>query len=549
MRYTKETYIIRLLGQSLARQRLYWFNKYILKYPDINERVHGPMCDFYQPHFDKSGENDFAMDLEPRDTMKTTFCVVGGVVWLLACNPNSRNLILASSHKEAIKRLNAAKGQMQAKRLIAFFFYDMVKNARSKTSWKAESIVVYNRTSLDLEPSIDTGGRGTDKLGNHYGGGIDERGNPFYGGIFVDDIETSDTAISEEERETTILCVIRLSPCLQPKWSILRITGTRWGFNEIYSRILGKHEIDKDRFDYYRTRVMSAWINDVEGHLGMDGKTIEDGTLYYPERLTYKLLEREKKTLGTYLFSCNYRNNPIAAEDCAFPPKDTMYYYGEYIKEGTARYICVEKVICAGNQNYKWLGGDKVQIRSFITVDPALTDAEKGCSTGIVICGQELQDNRIWVTDAMRLKSGNAYIIIDNLIALYLKFEPLAIIIEECVFQRALAQFFDGECKKQGIHPRIELVGRSDHRSKDERVFGLSNFWKANAIMMPVKKGPVEDLIQELYHFPKSRTRDLSDSFARLLDVKYGVQQKDMTKKIMNLEKDFIDKWKKGREI
>lgn len=497
--------------------RLYWFNKYVLRYPDINERVHAPMCDFYQPQFDKNGENDFAMDLEPRNTMKTTFCIVGGATWLLAKNPNERILLLASSHEEAKKRLRAIKSQMEQKRLVEFFFYNMARNMRSKTSWKSESITVYNRTSLDLEPSIDTGGRGTDKVGNHYTA------------ILVDDIETSDTAISEEERETTRRCLDRLSPCLQPKWSILRITGTRWAYDDAYSRILGEHEIDRGRFDFYRIRVKSAYN--------------PDGTLYYPERLSEAYLERERKNLLSYLFSCNYLNSPMDDTASAFPSRNTMYYYGELVREGTAKYIHVERVTCAGDNNYKWMGGEKCQIRLFICVDPALSQQKQGCYTGIVVCGKGVTDNRLWVIDAVQLKSQDPYMIIDTLIMQYLKYDPLAIIIEDCVWQRALASFFDGECKKQHIYPRVETVGRSDHRSKDERVLGLSSYWKANAIMLPVKTGAVENLIQELHHFPKSRTRDLSDAFSRILDIKYGVQTQNVTNMVTKWEKEYRQQW------
>jgi predicted phage terminase large subunit-like protein len=172
-----------------------------------------------------------------------------------------------------------------------------------------------------------------------------------------------------------------------------------------------------------------------------------------------------------------------------------------------------------------------------------LSQEKQGCYTGIVIAGQGVEDNRLWVVDALQLKSQDAYVIIDNLIGLYLKYDPMAIVIEDCVWQRALASFFDGEAKKQHIYPRIETVGRSDHRSKDERIMGLSPYWRSNAIMMPVRAGATESLIQELHHFPKGRTRDLSDAFSRILDIKYGIQQKNIAKTIEKIEKEYRESW------
>lgn len=47
MKYTAYDVNARLIVRLVTDKSLYHFNKLILDYPDINEHVHKPMCDFY----------------------------------------------------------------------------------------------------------------------------------------------------------------------------------------------------------------------------------------------------------------------------------------------------------------------------------------------------------------------------------------------------------------------------------------------------------------------------------------------------------------------
>jgi len=528
MKYKQIDVINRAFVRAITDPSLYEFNRIILAYPDINEAVHKPMCDFYQPPAD-TDENDYAMDLEPRNTMKSTFCIVGGAIWSLAIDPNDRLLILCSSEDEAKKRLKTAKEKMLASDLLKYFYYDMARNSRSNT-WRQDSIIVAGRTAVDIEPSIDTAGRGTDKTGNHYRK------------ILIDDLENEKTTVSEDELANTKRYFKRLSPCMQPKWSIMRITGTRWSFDDCYSLVLGENELDKGTYNFFRTRVMSA--------------VKPDGTLYYPERLTQKFLDRERRFLGNYLYSCNYLNNPVPDEDAAFSPLDATYYYGEYIKQGTARYINVEKVVCSGRPAYKYIPREKVsetdmvQIRSFLMIDPALSDKDHGCYTGIVVAGRDLFENRIWVVDALRIKSQDPSTAIDALMRMYFKYEPLSVVIEDVAYQLSIKSYFEAECKKNHIYPNIQTVGRTDHRSKHERILGLSSYWKSNSIMLPIQKAQSDDsnyirsLVDEMAHFPKSRTLDLADALSRILDIDFNLRTRNQSKDILKIEADYCSDWK-----
>ena len=54
-------------------ENLCFFNKHILKYPDISENIHGEWEEFL-----KSGDKKKKLLLVPRGHLKTTFVTVGG---------------------------------------------------------------------------------------------------------------------------------------------------------------------------------------------------------------------------------------------------------------------------------------------------------------------------------------------------------------------------------------------------------------------------------------------------------------------------------------
>ena len=527
MKYKQIDVINRAFVRAITDPSLYEFNRIILAYPDINKRIHEPMCANFQAP-SETEENDYALLLLPRNSMKTTFTVVGGCVWILALDPNQRILIVCSNEEEAKKRLKSVKDQMIQSDRLKYFYGELAQDKRSNT-WRQDSIMVKGRTSLDIEPSIDCAGRGTDKTGQHYNW------------VLCDDLENNKSVESSDELDNTKRYFRRLEPCMQPKMSRMRITGTRWSYDDLYSMILGEEEIYRGAYDFFRRHIKSSY-ND-------------DGTLWYPERLTKAYLDRARKIMQEYMFSCNFLNKPVVDSNAAFNPLDVVWYYGDFVKQGTAKYINVEKVICNGRPDFKYLPHDKsgsndlVQLRVYICVDPALSDKDEGCYSGIVVVGRDLYDNRIWVLDALRVKSQDPLIITDAIMKMYFRYEPLGVILEDQAWQLALKTFFMAECKKNNIYPNIQTVGRTDHRSKHERILGLSQYWKSNALMLPIIKDKeiednnVKSLLDELLHFPRSKTVDLADALSRVLDVQFNLQSRNQSKNIQAIESEYQKDW------
>lgn len=521
--------IMRAIGRSLTKDDLYNFNAFILKYPDICERIHRPMCEHFQLIPEQSTK-DFAILLEPRGFMKTTFCAVGYSCWMLCKDPNYRILIYSESHEKAMERLSAVKLNLQYRKLIPFVYSDLARLSGKKVMWKKETITVFGRTSVDMEPSIDTGGRGMDKTGKHYDVWI------------VDDIENERTVRSQVEMAATKDFLRRLLLCTVPG-SMLRVIGTIWADGDMPSMVVGKIPEYKDDFDSWRRRIV-----DVED---------ENGHSIYPEIWPDKELARMRKMLGDYIYSCNMRNNPILATGNAFPPANTMYWYGKYVIDGTAKFLQIEKVTKRGDPNYEWKEKSKIQITPHMLVDPS--GLSEGLShrisyTAIIIAAKDARKERIWVIDAIRIKTKDPFIIINLMLKYFKLYDPVSILVEDHGWQRSIAPYFDKEAKKQNIYALTDTFGREDRRSKDERIMGLSPYWKSDALFIPgylliesSEESDVRMLREELYRHPVSNTKDLADALSRINDVQYGPDSESTMDDILEMEAEYCDELFRGK--
>ena len=524
--------ILKAIGQVASRS-LFDFNKRIIGYDAIDETVHRGMCDHIERPRKAEGV-DYAMLLEPRGVMKTSFALIGASVWILANDPNQRILIISANVDKAKQRLKSIKAVMEGCNRLKFFYSDMASFGRSKATvsslWTADKITVAGRTATYHEASVMCAGRGLDVTGGHWDW------------IFPDDIEDRSTVDSEVEQVNTFDYFLSLAPCVNPKCANMRLIQTRWGFDDLPSKILGEEEEYKGRFDFVRCRVISA--------------RNEDGTARYPKILPEEELEKQLKILGPYLFSCLYLQDPSAPEGQIFPVNHTMLWWGRYEREGTASYLYIDKVQKKGDNDYVWREEEKIQVRLFVLVDPALGEDTHACDSAIVVVGKEIDKNRLWIIDASKVKSKDPYILTDTIMHLCVKYPPLAVVIEDHAFQLVLKSFFETEARKTHVNARVETVGRNDHRSKQERILGLQPLWLSDSVMIRVMPeyfdmldNPLKRLRNQLYNFriplPKQQRIDFADALSRVLDIDWaGTRDKSMVKNIDRIVGDYIAGYK-----
>src|SRR5690606_4259817 len=124
--------------------------------------------------------------------------------------------------------------------------------------------------------------------------GIDRSINGMHFDLIIEDDLHSEKNVTNKEQIQQVIDHRSLANSLldpgMPKITI----GTRWDFQDAYNYVLTKQR------DSYNIILSKAREDDCE--------------LLIPERITRSVLEKQKRGQGTYIWSCQYQNNPVEDE-------------------------------------------------------------------------------------------------------------------------------------------------------------------------------------------------------------------------------------------
>jgi len=211
----------------------------------------------------------------------------------------------------------------------------------------------------------------------------------------------------------------------------------------------------------------------------------DDGSLLFPERLTWDFLERAKRTMGSYVFANQYQNEII--------PDDKKVFKKEWI-----RYYSILPSIT----------------NTFAFVDPAISEADTADYTGIVVISVDIQQNW-YVRFAQRFRI-NPSEIIQKLFWINEKFSPMTIGVEDVAFQRSIIHFAHEEMKRRNKRIPIAGVKRGPDKTKEMRILGLVPRFEWGNLFLT--QG-MNDLELELAKFSRGAHDDLIDSLASLEEI------------------------------
>ena len=247
-----------------------------------------------------SRDKRFKIFLLPRYTFKSSLITVGYGLWRLAKNRNLRILIYSDSASKAQNFLTGLKNQIYGKAPKAEFrnIFGHWEADPRKGKWNESQIEIKVRDEGYSEPSVDTGGIETSKVGMHYDL------------IFFDDIVSDINTTTKDQMDKIHECYQKSLSLLTPKGEVV-IVGTRWHFGDLYGRLLE---------DNRETHTFEEMIKDAED-------TNPDGTLLFESvGLDKDFLAQQRKRQGTYIYSCLYRNNPVDDETATFKVTDFKFY-------------------------------------------------------------------------------------------------------------------------------------------------------------------------------------------------------------------------------
>lgn len=212
----------------------------------------------------------------------------------------------------------------------------------------------------------------------------------------------------------------------------------------------------------------------------------EDGSLYFPERLTQAFLDQSRRQMGSYLFSNQYLNVVIPEEDRRFR-KEWLRYTTQI----------------------------PTNVHTFGFIDPAIGQKKNSDYTGISIISVDANKNwYLRLASRYRLTPTQ---IVEKAFELCQQYQLDALGVEAVAYQEALIYLISEEMVKRDRFIPIKDVKRTK-TAKETRILALvPRFEFARIFCYPGHM----DFEEEYLAFPRGSHDDILDALASLEELVY----------------------------
>ena len=307
---------------------LFYFIKVGLRRKRLVDHLHEPLCTFL--------ERDHIKDVIewPRDHFKSTIGSEGLPLWrvlpvsdddlnefsrlgysseflswlLRIHRPEVRNLLVSENITNSAKLGRRISFHYESNTIFRFLFPEIIPT----TSQTWSNFSLHQRVPSAVAALSGGHGEGTfDFLG--VGGALQSR---HYNGMIVEDdlvgrkaVESVSIMDKTIEYHKLMVGAFENEEAIEENDEL--IIGNRWGYNDLNSHIR-EHEPE------FRVTTHSAMGGCCSLHP-------PDQTIFQEEFNELKL-DRWRRRLGNYLFSCQFLNNPSAPENADFHPDDLRYF-------------------------------------------------------------------------------------------------------------------------------------------------------------------------------------------------------------------------------
>lgn len=485
---------------------LYFFDKHILGYKDMEPRTHRPLCDFVDNKTRRKKRIEY-----PRGTFKSSVVTIGLSVKRVAENPNVRILIDNEVYGNSKAFLREIKGHMDNAEVLARY-PQLEADKRINDGWTESSVIVKARTKQMKESTISCAGLDQIKVGMHYDL------------IIMDDLVSNRNVTTKEQIEKVIEHYKLALSLLEPGGELI-IVGTRYHYSDLYGYLL------ENEYDSFNHLILPAILNEeacsmIKESLPHLTYKYEPGDLLFPERITKEFLDEQRQAQGSYIFNCQYMLNPINQEEADFSKEWLVYYKGELTEVEGKPYLRVDWM---GDYQRRKLEGYEfpftVPIRITTTFDPNNKKKKGSDNTGAMTIGTDPDSN--WFILNMIRDKFNPKEIVDRIISEHDAFRPDVLGVEEVGREtirfylkermQQLNLFFKlVELKTRGV-PKEDRIRRLVPRFENKKIFlPLTLFrrtWEGKTINI------VEAFEDEFMYFPLSKFDDLMDALAYQEDL------------------------------
>jgi hypothetical protein len=260
--------------------------------------------------------------------------------------------------------------------------------------------------------------------------------------------------------------------------SEIHVVGTRWTHNDLIRKII-------DNEGEYFDQVITSAI-------------LANGEPLWPERFTLEVLARIRAKIGSWKFSCQYLNSPHDPESTSFNTSWIKYYQ-------------LRGDVCIGTDGAT---ANVHQMRKYLTVDPAISDADQACNSALVMTGVD-HINRKWILD-IYAKRIQPFELMDQIFKMSSTWEPEVVGIESVAFQKVLKFWLAQEMERRNRFINVQELKTDTHQKKTSRIRGLQPFFEGGEIYsLPASASSGFRQFHEEYDaFPVGALIDVMDALA-----------------------------------
>ncbi len=477
-----ESDLTRLAMQKVAlrcKTDLFFLCKEILNYSKMTENTHQELCDYASqalpnpPEVNREGfdhRKNLALLLMPRGTFKSSVVTIGFALQFILNEPDCRILIDSETFSKSKAFLREIIGHLENNEQFREVFkaihgmYPFETRSKAKL-WTDSELILPCRKRDRKEPTISCAGIDVTKNGMHYDL------------IICDDLH-SEQNVTNKEQIQKVKDHYRLAFSLLDPGQPMIVIGTRWDYNDLYQHIM---DFEQEDFNILKKSAYN-----------------EDHSLFFPEVLSEKELDKIRRRQGSYIFSCQYLNEPVSDENAIFRRDKIVRKDWEDIK----------------GRPMNW----------YLSVDPSYTDP-RGTGiysdyVGMVLVGMDFMRD-LYVRHITRKKMTYSETI-NEIFRIYTdqKFADIKNmkILLEIIGTKSLSYELANEQRRRNTWLPIQEI-KSRTESKEERIRGLAPFYEYGHIFH-IKQCPhLEDLEYELLHFPRGSHDDIIDPLASVLEV------------------------------
>jgi predicted phage terminase large subunit-like protein len=450
---SKET--IEKLRQK-AQNDLFFFAKGILGFAELNKTVHRPLCRMLEAY----EQNTRLAIVMPRGWFKTTVCSQAYPLWRAIRDPSIKILLVQNTFGNAVTKLRVIDQTVRSNELFRTLFPELLPDA--SCVWRTDAMSLKRPATNLAESTFEAAGTRTQSISRHYDLIIeDDTSSPDLADMTDMNIIPSSEDISKAigwHRQATSLTVDILK-------SQILVVSTRWYERDLISWIW-------DNEDYFKTYEIKVRRT--------------DGVVAWPERFSEEVLDRLKKSLGPYMFSCLYLNTPVRSGDMVFRREWFKFYDTEPQSRRLMVYTTVD------------IGGDPN--------DSKTSDTDY---SAVVTTGKDLNDGKIYVLEVSRGRWSVGELI--NEIMTHVRvFHPIKVGVESVGLQKILLYCLRERMRADNVYFMLEGIthGRT---SKESRIRGLQPLISNGAIVFRPR---MNDLLMEFETFPMGSHDDMIDALA-----------------------------------